>query len=70
MSPGIIGLLFKDVDAADKTAKVDAPAQARLEQIKQYLIFEYFNCLNAAEPNATKRAAHAPQINAFEYRTP
>lgn len=69
MSPGVLGALFRRVDEASKATAKSADVQARLDDIKNYLRYEYLNYRMAREGNAAKKAAMEQEVFALVYRT-
>lgn len=69
MSPGVLGAIFRRVDEASRAAADDALVQARLDDIKNYLRYEYLNYRMAREGDAARKAAMEQEVFALVYRT-
>lgn len=68
ISPGVIGALFRDVNAAAEAAKTRPDVTRRILDIKNYLNYEYLNYRMAREGDAAKKAAMLQQIWTLVYR--
>ncbi len=69
ISPGVLGALFRRVDEAAKATEDRPDVQRRLDDIKNYLHYEYLNYRRAREADASKRAAMEQEVFALVYRT-
>jgi len=68
ISPGVIGALFRAVREATVAAKDRPDVQLRLDDIKNYLNYEYLNYRMAREPEQAKKDAMLLQIWTNAYR--
>ncbi|HVF11371.1 MAG TPA: DUF4838 domain-containing protein [Abditibacteriaceae bacterium] len=68
ISPGVIGALFRAVREASTAAKDRPDVQRRLDDIKNYLNYEYLNYRMAREPEQAKKDAMLLQIWTNAYR--
>lgn len=69
ISPGVIGALFRRVDEAARATRARPDVQRRLDDIKNYLRYEYLNYRMAREGDAAKKAALGQEVLALVYRT-
>ncbi len=69
ISPGVLGALFRRVDEAGKTTANQPDIQRRLDDIKNYLRYEYLNYRMARESDGAKKAAMEQEVFALVYRT-
>lgn len=69
ISPGVLGALFRRVDEASKATQNRPDVQLRLDDLKNYLRYEYLNYRMAREGDAAKKAAMEQEVFALVYRT-
>lgn len=69
LSPGVLGALFRRVDEASKAAADRPDVVRRLDDIKNYLRYEYLNYRMARTADATQKAALEQEVFALVYRT-
>jgi hypothetical protein len=68
-SPATRGYLFRCVDAASRATQGDAAIQARLDDIKNFLSYQYLYRLWSAEKDEAKKNELQNQIWTLVYRT-
>lgn len=69
MSPGVLGALFRRVDEASRATASSPEVQNRLDDIKNYLRYEYLSYRMEREGDAAKKAAMEQEVFALVYRT-
>ena len=69
ISPGVLGALFRRVDEASEATQDRPDIQRRLDDIKNYLRYEYLNYRMAREGDGAKKAAMEQEVFALVYRT-
>ncbi len=69
ISPGVLGALFRRVEEAAKATQDRPDVQRRLDDIKNYLRYEYLNYRMAREGDAAKKAAMQQEVFTLVYRT-
>jgi hypothetical protein len=69
VSPGTTGVLFRAVQRAGEATKNDAAVQRRLDDIKNFLSYQYLHDLWSAEQDASKKSELQNDIWTLAYRT-
>ena len=69
MSPGLLGALYRHVHAASEATLNDALVQKRLDDIKNYLVFDYWSRKQDRETDQAARKVTTEKIWELTYRS-